>query len=368
MPKKLNYDYIYNFFQEHRCKLLETEYINSQTKMKYICQCGNESYISFNSFQQGKRCLYCNKYSYEEVKQYFADNDCELLEDCYINNYTKMKYRCKCGNIAYIDFEYFKRGQRCNVCKSQRLSESKRLPYDYVNQVFFDNGYILLDDNYINSHTKIKCIHIKCNSVVYGTYGTVSSGGEICKKCGNEKTAIKLRHNVDYIYNYFKNYGYEVEASNYINNETKLKYVCDQGHQGYMHFNNFKNGKRCPLCSESHGEKVITECLVKDNINYEREFRINDCRNKRSLPFDFAIFDEYNNLQCLIEYDGQQHFMPMDYFGGEDALQYTQQNDYIKTNYCKENNIPLLRIPYWDFDNIESILNSYFFMSKNNQT
>lgn len=50
-------------------------------------------------------------------------------------------------------------------------------------------------------------------------------------------------------------------------------------------------------------------------------------------------------------------YKAVDYFGGEEALKSTQSRDKIKTNYCKEHSIKLIRIPYWEFDNIEEILN-----------
>lgn len=71
------------------------------------------------------------------------------------------------------------------------------------------------------------------------------------------------------------------------------------------------------------------------------------------MPFDFYLPD-YNTC---IEYDGELHYKAVDYFGGDDALSNTKCRDEIKTQYCKENNIKLIRIPYWEFDNIEEILN-----------
>ena len=70
------------------------------------------------------------------------------------------------------------------------------------------------------------------------------------------------------------------------------------------------------------------------------------------LPFDFYL-PQYN---CCIEYDGKQHYL---YGGfGNDLLELMniKYRDNIKTNYCQQNNIKLIRIPYWDFDNIEEIL------------
>ena len=81
MSKKLTYGYVKQYFEDHECELLEEEYVNNNTKMKYKCVCGNESEIIFGSFQQGKRCIKCGgkeKHIFKYVKQYFLDNNCEL--------------------------------------------------------------------------------------------------------------------------------------------------------------------------------------------------------------------------------------------------------------------------------------------------
>ena len=115
---------------------------------------------------------------------------------------------------------------------------------------------------------------------------------------------------------------------------------------------NLLKGHGCPECVNSKGETIISEYLKENNINYISEYTFDDCRNKRPLPFDFYLPD-YN---LLIEYDGEQHFEPVDFFGGEEQFEYQKYNDNIKNTYCIKNNINLIRIPYWDFDNIEKIL------------
>ncbi len=111
-----------------------------------------------------------------------------------------------------------------------------------------------------------------------------------------------------------------------------------------------KNG--CPMCKESKGEKKIRLFLDKQNIPYIREYIIKKLGNYR---FDFYI-KKYN---LIIEYDGKQHFQPISFFGGLDALRKVKYNDYIKTMYCLNNSINIIRIKYTDYDKIEKILNKY---------
>ena len=114
---KITYEYVKNYFIEQECELISTEYINNKTKMKYKCKCGNESSIVFNNFKNGQRCKKCKssnyinskKLTFEYVKNYFTEQQCELLETEYKNNNTKMKYKCKCGNISNIIFNNVKK-------------------------------------------------------------------------------------------------------------------------------------------------------------------------------------------------------------------------------------------------------------------
>ena len=101
-------------------------------------------------------------------------------------------------------------------------------------------------------------------------------------------------------------------------------------------------------CLRSKGELKIGQLLIKDNINFSKEYHIN--YKDKFYKFDFAIFNQ-NQLQYLIEYDGIQHFENVNYFG-EDSLQNNQQRDNAKNQWCKDNNIPLIRIPYTHLKNL----------------
>lgn len=119
------------------------------------------------------------------------------------------------------------------------------------------------------------------------------------------------------------------------------------------------NGNRCPECNESKGEKRIRNHLERKNINFESQKAfegLTGIRN-RSLKFDFAILDSLDNIIFLIEYDGEFHFKKQ---YKEDNYEMLVEHDQRKNEYCKNNNISLLRIPYWDFDNIEDILLKLF--------
>lgn len=165
MRKRYSYEEAYNYFQKYGCELLEKEYINYNTKMQFKCKCGNIDYMDFDHFKRTHKCKKCSikiqtikrTFTYEYVQQYFREHNCELLESEYINCKTKMKYKCECGNESCITFDEFRSGRRCNLCARERQAAKRRLDYNYVKNYFEQFGYQLLEKEYINAFTNIKC-------------------------------------------------------------------------------------------------------------------------------------------------------------------------------------------------------------------
>lgn len=96
-----------------------------------------------------------------------------------------------------------------------------------------------------------------------------------------------------------------------------------------------KNRNSC-RCNKSKGEETITKLLQENNIKFEKEKIFKDCINPETnwlLRYDFYLL-EYNRL---IEFDGQQHYQAVKYWGGgEEGLQERQKKDLIKTDYAKK--------------------------------
>lgn len=115
---------------------------------------------------------------------------------------------------------------------------------------------------------------------------------------------------------------------------------CDCGNFVTVLGSNLKTGntQSCGYCQEnSHGNLKISQLLTNAKIPFKREYRFKDCKDKACLPFDFFVNDSY-----LIEFDGIQHFSENSFFNDGKI----QQRDKIKSQWCKEKNIPLIRIPY----------------------
>lgn len=110
----------------------------------------------------------------------------------------------------------------------------------------------------------------------------------------------------------------------------------------------------CPVCLESKGEKIINITLEKLGIWHSSQHRFKSCKNKNSLPFDFVI--KTHDKIAVIEYNGEQHYVPV--FGSNPikSFQRTKKNDWIKKKWCQDNNIPLLEIFYWEMGEIEKLV------------
>ena len=163
--------------------------------MKYRCSCGNESTITFSSFQQGHRCSKCGgneKHTYEDVRQYFLDHYCELLETFYKDANTKMRYRCSCGNIAYIRFNVFQRGQRCKECGNKKTSEKLTRTQEDAEKIFRDGGCIM-KGKYIGDKFPVEYI-CECGNKDKISLNNFKKGRR-CKQCGIKKRTGENHHN-----------------------------------------------------------------------------------------------------------------------------------------------------------------------------
>ena len=170
---------------------------------------------------------------------------------------------------------------------------------------------------------------------------------------------------------------YDYSLVNYINSSTKVLIKCSEHNIEFSQtpINHLYGSIGCSVCNknikprirrerfikktnkknmiiDSAGEKMIGYWLNQHSIEYEKQKTFNGCKNHRNLRYDFYL----PNQNILIEYDGRQHFKPIECFGGEISFEKQQINDKVKTEYAIKNNYKLLRIPYSEYKNISEIL------------
>lgn len=220
--------------------------------------------------------------------------------------------------------------------------------YEDVKNSFLKEGYTLIDDAYINNITYMTVI---CPfGHVWNVKWTNFISGSRCPHCNNMNKKINSILEFEKMLN---REGYRLlNWSNFKTRKSKIFTICPNNHIYEVSFDKFKQGRRCKHCNISKGEREIIKILSSNNINFLTEYKFNDCRNKFLLPFDFYL----PNLNICIEYDGEQHYRLGKFNNDLLDLMNLKRRDNIKTNYCKNNNIDLLRIPYWNFNNIEKII------------
>lgn len=140
------------------------------------------------------------------------------------------------------------------------------------------------------------------------------------------------------------------DFKNSYSNHTYWNCKCECGNDCVINGHNLRSGqtKSCG-CLLSTGEMKIAQLLNYNKIVFEQQKRFDGCNlhDGGKCRFDFYINNHY-----LIEYDGQQHFESVDFFGGEEKFIIQQERDQYKNQWCKENNIPLIRIPYTKLDTL----------------
>lgn len=218
---------------------------------------------------------------------------------------------------------------------------------------------------YVNIDTKIQVQCKKCGREYFATPDHLLNG-EGCVICSHNHLAELYRSSKEELQAKLDEKGYPVIVlGEYINTKTNIKChckICDTDFEGKPI--NLLKGKRGCACLdklESRGEQIIRMWLIENNINYIPQYSFKECCDKKPLRFDFFVPDK--NL--CIEYDGVQHFKVVDFSwkNTEESLkeaqnnfEQTQKRDKIKDDYCKENNINLLRIKYTEINNISQIL------------
>lgn len=218
---------------------------------------------------------------------------------------------------------------------------------DFIERAMETHGprYDYSSSRYVHNKEKLVII---CK--IHGPFVQIPSGhmrGKGCPKCGGTSKlstdefikAAQMLHCGRYNY----------DLSDYVNAATKVKIGCKVHGIFEQRPNRHLAGEGCPKCSMSKGELKIKDCLEKLGVSHQQQVKFDSCRNKRSLPFDFMV-----EGRSLIEYHGEQHYELVSFsqnpVRAKMKFQQTQRHDEIKKNWCLENNIPLLIVPYWETD------------------
>ena len=273
-----------------------------------------------------------------------------------LNQNTKVRQICTapCGHyFPYVITELMrKRGlenRSCPICDKEAI--------DLTNQRF---GKLIAlyptnkrSNGHIMQHCKCDCGNETDASISNLKYGSIKSCGCLITETNGYNLMGQRFGKLIVI----KDTTKRTNSRNIIQ-----KCQCDCGKTCEVSTSELQSGDTqscgCIKFKTSHGELKVATLLDENNILYQKQYQIKI--NNSYRYFDFAVLNTDNSVKYFIEYDGEQHFKPE---RGQEPLENTQKRDNEKNIYCKENNIPLIRIPYThykDFTIEDLLLNSQF--------
>ena len=283
-----------------------------------------------------------------------------ITEDNYKNFATKVPIVCKEHGVFFVTpSNHIIRKVGCQVCSREKISKKYRHTTEqFIKKAEKKHGgkYDYSRVVYVNNYTKViigcpihgwieQTPHEHLNSNGCGLCGNVLKGSSKVLTTKQFVEKAKIVHGDLY------DYGKVV----YDRANKKVIITCKTHGDFFQTPNNHIHGKGCPKCKKSFGENKIGDYLTKKDIKYIPQYSIHNenifCKNK-VIKVDFYL-ETYNTI---IEYNGQQHYKEEPYFCSRN-LEEQQIRDMSLRQYCKEHKIKLIEIPYWEFNNIENIIN-----------
>lgn len=338
------------------------EYKTAKSEIKVLHNKCGKTFITTPDKLYNGGCIVCG---YEKMKsKQRKTHDQFVLEvkekglseyeviSTYENNTTKIKLKhLPCNHEYLVTPRDFLSGRRCPNCRFKRLSISKTKTHEYFlgrlgNLV--EGEYELLSE-YINGRTKISLKHKECGLIFESLPGHILEG-KGCPNCANFKIGQKLRKT-------HEQFVSEIGTIWFNDNElldlyeTQTKKVRVRHKKCNRIFSvvpdSLLRGSGCPYCKESKGEKKISKFLIENNIPFIPQYKFDNCKFIDRLSYDFAILNNEKEISHLIEFQGIQHFEPVEFFGGDKTFGIQQFRDEIKRNFAEEMNITLIEIPYY---------------------
>ncbi len=391
------------------------EYKNTRTSVKIICKNHGTFEQIAKNHQNGQGCPKCygdlNITKEDYIKKYGNPYyDYSLLEDD-LKIKSKIVITNKVNNIKYIQWaEHHKNGIRPTQMESisliNKLKSIHNNNYEYIiekeayylndkiriiNKLTKDESYYRIDRHLLGmkpnkvtiNHFLIKSKELHNNKYDYSLISNIKSNSDkvniICKLHGIFKQKVSNhmnmgdgcpkcvgvgRWNTDlliYEFEQIHKSKFNYSKVKFENIGKKVEIICEIHGSFFQNIHKHLNGQGCKFCCvKSKGEEYIKMWLDDLEIEYIREHKFNGCKHKNQLYFDFYL---PNNNMC-IEFDGEQHYKPIERFGGVISFESSKIRDSIKNEWCSNNKIKLIRIKYDEISKIKYILNKEIIYKK----
>ena len=286
----------------------------------------------------------------------------------YVGAKNKVLVRCKIHNFEFSSYpSNLLRGKGCRICGNLKISDSKRHDFNNIAQAFIDRELELLSNKEEINNLAIDKLRYVCpthgeQTILWGNF--IKGAG--CRKCADKLNSLNIRKETWIrIENYFQHSEYKLVSKfdEYTGaNDSCLRCVCKKHGEFKISWSNLNKFEGCPICNSSTGERKILYYLKENNIKFQRQYKFDDLIGVggKRLSYDFYLSD----YGILIEYQGQQHAAPSTFYSIKKEIAELnfikqQEHDKRKRDYANKKGYKLLEIWYYDFCDIESILNDY---------
>lgn len=378
--KRISFEVIQNTFIQYKCTLIsiKDDYVNIRSILKFTCEDNHENECTYPRFKlRQNKCTMCppseiivssvkknvknvNKKKPDNITIIFLKNEFNkynfvLLSTVYEGYDKPLEFVCPNKHQTTLSYHTWKNSQYgCSICGRAAVGEKNRLSYEFVKSKFEERNFVLLTTEYKNKKQilEFKCDNDHINNISFDSFYHAGNGCSICSQ--------SKKHTITGINDIFSAEGYALLSTEYENNKQYLKYKCPNGHKHETKLNTFLCGHRCPTCNEPKGERLARLYLDKINFNYTTQKTFSNCRFKNLLKFDLYVNDSF-----IIEFDGQQHFQSIEYFGGIEKYKKQVTKDIKKNLFCAVSNIPLLRISYKEINKVHDIIKLFIDELKN---
>lgn len=370
MGSKYSYDEIKQEFEIRGYKLVTDHIVKSTEKYEYIClkhQEKGSQFIGWGHFHYSNHgCYYCGREKSDKSRQKdLSEYDGKTLAESKGFEYVDI---VKHDRKVWVRF----------ICPKHRQYGVQEMPFNNMSRVVVgcqhcigrnDDEAIVLDEMY-NANPNIELLEpyrgrtkrIKMRCVVHNVISNKTPAevirGKGCVKCGADKLSKQAKLPIEVFIRRLEDFSKDIQLiDGYTAVGEYASFSCSRCKTNFIDYPSYVLRRGCPVCGGSSQEQKVSKILDDLNIKYIRQYCFPGCKDQRPLPFDFYLQD-YNTV---IEYDGEQHYMPVNFGGIDDDkarenFLIVQKHDNIKNIYCQQHKINLIRIPYWDKQNIEKII------------
>jgi hypothetical protein len=333
MAKKLTLEDCQETARTKGGKCLSKEYKNTKEKILWQCVAGHKWNARFDDVRQGKWCPFCAgtiKHTLDDCQAIAKSKNGVCLSNEYIDNETNLEWECCFGHIwkaSYGNIAKRKNGTWCPVCSGNTKHSIQDCMF--AAEMF---GGKCLSTKYKNSDSSLTW---KCSEghVWNASYGSVRQG-KWCPYCaGKHCNSIVLCNDLA------KSKGGRCISESFIKTTDQIEWECSKGHRWHTSLNNIKNGGSwCPQC-RLYGKTQRFIYVIICNLfpQYKVEYNFNKFDWLKTSPKGKQQLDIYvKEIGLAIEYDGRQHFEPIECWGGDHALAETKRRDRIKNKKIKK--------------------------------